>query len=57
MVGRKFGRKRKKVTGGWRRLHDEEPSKSHLSPNIGRVINIRRMKWLEPLASMEKKKV
>jgi hypothetical protein len=33
-----FGRKRKKVTGDWRRLHNEELHNLYSSPDIIRMI-------------------
>jgi len=39
-----FGPKRQKVTGGWRKLHTEELHNLYASPNIVRVIKLRR-RW------------
>jgi hypothetical protein len=40
-----FGRKTEKVAGDWRRLHNEELHNLYASPNIIRVIKLRRMDW------------
>jgi hypothetical protein len=45
VLRRIFGPKRYKATGEWRRLHNKELNDLYLSPNIGRVIKSRRMKW------------
>ena len=45
MLRRIFGRKRDEVTGEWRRLHIEELNDVYSSPNIIRVIKLRRMRW------------
>ena len=45
MVLRIFGPRRDEVTGDWRRLHNEELNDLYSSPNIVRVIKLRRMKW------------
>jgi hypothetical protein len=44
-VLRIFGPKRDEVTGEWRRLHNEELNDLYSSPNIIRVIKLRRMRW------------
>jgi hypothetical protein len=33
------------VTGGWRKLHNEELQGLYSSPSIARVIKARRMRW------------
>ena len=43
-VLRMFGPKRDKVTGEWRKLHNEELNDLISSPNIIRVITFRRMR-------------
>ena len=42
---RLFGPKRDEVTGEWRKLHSEELNDLYCSPNIVRVIKLRRMGW------------
>ena len=46
-----FGPRRDKVTGEWRRLHNEELNDLYCSPNIVRVIK-SRMRWAENVARM-----
>jgi hypothetical protein len=41
VLRRIFGPKREEVTGGWRRLHNEELHNLYTSPNIIRVIWLR----------------
>ena len=41
-----WGPRRKKVTGEWRSLHNEQLNDLYCSPNIIRVIKSRRMKWV-----------
>jgi hypothetical protein len=46
------------VTGGWRKLHNEELHNLYTSPSIIRIIKSRRMRWAEHVARMrEKRKV
>ena len=40
-----FGPRRDEVTGECRRLHNEELNDLYSSPNIVRVIKLRRMRW------------
>jgi hypothetical protein len=40
-----FGLKRDEVTGGWRKLHNEELRDLYSSPSIIRIIKSRRMRW------------
>jgi hypothetical protein len=39
-----FGPKGDGVTGGWRKLHNEELHNSYYSPRIIRIIKSRRMR-------------
>jgi hypothetical protein len=45
-----FGQKRDEVTGGWRKLHNEELHKLYSSPNIIIMIKSRRMGWARYVA-------
>jgi hypothetical protein len=45
MQRRIFETLREEVTGGWRRLYNEEVNNLYVSPNIIRVIKSRRMLW------------
>jgi hypothetical protein len=40
------------VTGGWRKLHNEELRDLYSSPSIIRIIKSRRMKWAGHVALM-----
>jgi hypothetical protein len=51
--GSYFGPKRDEVTGGWRKLHNEELHGLYSSPSIVRVIKARRMRWAGHMARME----
>jgi hypothetical protein len=33
------------MTGGWRKLHNEELHNSYFPPSIITIIKLRRMKW------------
>jgi len=47
-----FGPKRDKVTGEWRKLHNEELNDLYSSSNIVRVIKWRGMRWVGHVACM-----
>jgi hypothetical protein len=40
------------VTGGWRKLHNEELHNLYSSPSIIRIIKSRRMRWAGHVARM-----
>jgi hypothetical protein len=44
--------KRDKITGEWRKLHNEELRDLYSLPNILRVVKSRRMKWVGHVARM-----
>ena len=52
VLRRVFGPKRDKVTGEWRKLHNEELSDLYSLPNIVRVVEARRMRWAGDVARM-----
>ena len=52
VLRRIFGPKRNEVTGEWRKLHNEELNDLYCSPNIIRVIKLRRMRWTGHVARM-----
>ena len=52
VLRRIFGPRRDKVTGEWRRLHNEELNDLCSSPNIVWVIKSRRMRWAGHVACM-----
>jgi hypothetical protein len=47
-----FGPKRAEVTGGWRKLHNEELNELYSLSNIVRVVKSRRMRWAVHVARM-----
>jgi hypothetical protein len=51
-----FGPKRDRVTGGWRKLHNEELHNLYSSPSIIRIIKSRRMRWAGHVARMGEKR-
>jgi hypothetical protein len=48
------GPKRDGVTGGWRKVHNEELHDLYSSPN--RIIKSKRMRWAEYVARMREKR-
>jgi hypothetical protein len=57
VLRRIFGPKRDDVTGGWRKLHNEELNYLYSSPSIIRMIKSRRMRWAEYVARMGVKRM
>jgi hypothetical protein len=47
--------KRDELTGGWRKLHNEEVCDLYSSPSIIRIIKSRRMRWAGHVARMGEK--
>jgi hypothetical protein len=56
MLGRIFGPKRDEVTGGWRKLHNEELHDLYSSRSIIRIIKSRRMRWAGHVARTGQKR-
>jgi hypothetical protein len=52
VLRRIFGPKRNKVTGEWRKLHNEELDDLYPSHNIVWVIKLSRMSWMGYVARM-----
>jgi hypothetical protein len=56
VLRRIFGPTRDEVTGGCRKLHNEELHNLDSSPNIIRMIKSRRLKWAGHVARIEAKR-
>jgi hypothetical protein len=56
VLRRIFGPKRDKVTGGWRKLHNEELRDLYSSPSIIRIFKSRRMRSVGHIARMGEKR-
>jgi hypothetical protein len=56
VLRRIFGPKRDEVTGGWRKLHNEELHSLYSSPSTIRMIRSRRMRWAGHVARMGEKR-
>jgi hypothetical protein len=56
VLRRIFGQKRDEVTGGWRKLHNEELQNFYSSPSTIRMIKSRRMKWTGHVARMREQR-
>jgi hypothetical protein len=55
VLRRIFGSERDEMTGGWRKLHNEELRDSYSSQSIIRIIKSRRMRWAEHIERTWKK--
>jgi hypothetical protein len=53
---RMFGPKRNEMTGGWRKLHNEELHNLYSSPSIIRMMKSRSMRWTWNVARMGEKR-
>jgi hypothetical protein len=56
VLRRIFGLKRDEVTGGWRKLLNEELHNLYSSPSIIRMIKSRRMRWAAHVTPMSGKR-
>jgi hypothetical protein len=56
VLRRIFGPKRDEVTGGWRKLHNDELHNLYSSPSISRMIKSRRMRWVGHVARIREKR-
>jgi hypothetical protein len=56
VLRRIFRPKRDEVTGGWRKLHNEELHNLYSSPSIITMIKSRRMRWAGHVARMGEKR-
>jgi hypothetical protein len=57
VLRRIFGPKRDEVTGGWRKMHNEELRDMYSSPSIIRIIESRRMRWARHVARMGERRI
>jgi hypothetical protein len=56
VLRRIFGPNRDEVTGGGRKLHNEELHDLYSSPSIIRIVKLRRMRWAEHVTRMREKR-
>jgi hypothetical protein len=57
VLRRIFGPQRDEVTGGWRKLHNEELRNLYSSSSIIRMIKSRRMRWTGHVVRMREKRI
>jgi hypothetical protein len=57
VLRRIFRPKRDEMTGGWRKLRNEELRDLYYSPSIIRIIKPRRTRWARHLARMGERKI
>jgi hypothetical protein len=57
VLRRIFEAERDKITGEWRKLHNEDLNDLYSSTNIVRVIKSRKMRWAGPVARMGRAEV
>jgi hypothetical protein len=57
VLRRIFGTKRDEVTGGWRKLHNEELHNLCSSPSIIRMVKSWRMEWAGYVARIRKREM
>jgi hypothetical protein len=56
VLRRIFGPKKNVVTGGWRKLHNEELHDWYSSPSIIRITKSRRIRWAGHVPRMREKR-
>jgi hypothetical protein len=56
VLRRIFGPRRDEVTGGWRKLHNEELHNVYSSPSIIRATKSRMVRWAGNVARMGEKR-
>jgi hypothetical protein len=55
VLRRIFGPKRDEVTGGWKKLHNEDLHNLYSYQSIIRIIKARRIRWAGHIARMGKR--
>jgi hypothetical protein len=57
VLRRIFGPKRDEVTGGWRKLHNEELHNFYTSRSVIRMMKLKKMRWAEYIARMGRREM
>jgi hypothetical protein len=57
VLRRIFGPKRDKLTGSWRKLHNEELQNLYSSPNVINIIKSKKMRWVRREERMGKREM